>query len=120
MFINYNPNPCNQRVGDCVIRALCVANGDTWEETYRDLMRKGFIMCDMPSSNNVWGAYLQDLGWRRHMIPSRKDYTIRDFCRDHNRGTYILATGSHVVAVKNGDYIDTWDSGDEVPVFYFE
>jgi hypothetical protein len=44
MFINYNPNPCNQRVGDCVVRALCIANNDTWEETYRDLMRKGFIM----------------------------------------------------------------------------
>lgn len=25
MFVKANPNPCNQRVGDCVIRALCIA-----------------------------------------------------------------------------------------------
>jgi hypothetical protein len=54
------------------------------------------------------------------MIPEKEGYTIRDFCRDHNKGTYILATGTHVVAVKNGDYIDTWDSGAEIPIFYFE
>jgi hypothetical protein len=24
------------------------------------------------------------------------------------------------VAVSDGDYFDTWDSGDEVPVYYFE
>ena len=118
MFQYCNPNPCNQRVGDCVIRALSIANNDPWEETYRNLMHKGFIMCDMPSSNNVWGAYLQDLGWRRQMLP--EDYTVKDFCEDHPRGTFILATGSHVVCVKNGDWFDTWDSGDEVVVFYFE
>jgi hypothetical protein len=118
MFVKANPNPCNQRVGDCVIRALCIANDDTWEETYRDLTRKGFIMCDMPSSNNVWSAYLEDLGWKREMIPNN-NYTIKDFCRDHRNGTYILATGSHVVAVIDGDYFDTWDSGQEVPIFYF-
>jgi hypothetical protein len=25
-----------------------------------------------------------------------------------------------VVAVVDGDYYDTWDCGDEVPVYYFE
>jgi hypothetical protein len=28
----------------------------------------------------------------------------------------MLATGTHVVAVIDGNYYDTWDSGDEVPI----
>ena len=26
----------------------------------------------------------------------------------------------HVIAVENGDYYDNWDSGDEVPIYYWE
>ena len=47
-------------------------------------------------------------------------YTIADFCNDHPYGTYILATGTHVVAVIDGDYYDTWDSGNEIPIFYWQ
>ena len=33
------------------------------------------------------------------------------------KGTYVLGTGNHVVAVVNGDYYDMWDSGDEIPAY---
>ena len=32
-------------------------------------------------------------------------------------GTYVLATNNHVVAVVDGNYYDTWDSGDETPIY---
>jgi len=35
------------------------------------------------------------------------------------KGTYIIGTGSHAVAIINGDYYDSWDSGDEIPSFFF-
>ena len=47
-------------------------------------------------------------------------YTVKDFCKDHPVGTYILATGSHVVTVVDGNYYDTWDSGTEVPIYYWK
>jgi len=31
----------------------------------------------------------------------------------------ILATGTHVIAVGDGNYYDTWDSGQEVPIYYW-
>mgnify|MGYP007038282472 FL=1 len=46
-------------------------------------------------------------------------YTVREFCKDHPMGTYVLGTGSHVVAVRDGNYFDTWNSGDEVPIIYW-
>lgn len=79
-------------------------------------------MCDMPSSNAVWGAYLRSNGFRVYAIPNYCPdcYTVEDFCADNPYGRYILATGEHVVAVEDGDYYDTWDSGDEIPIYYWK
>lgn len=121
MYVEINKNPLRKSVGDCVIRAISVAEDQEWDDTYLDLMAKCFMLKDIPSSNNAWGAYLHDLGYKRYIIPDTCPdcYTIEDFTRDHPRGVYILATGTHVVAVRHGDYYDTWPSGGEVPIFYF-
>lgn len=120
-FLMFNPNPKNARVGDCVVRALSIAMRKPWEDVYTDLAAYGFMLCDMPSSNAVWGAYLRDLGYKKAVVTDTCPdcYTVKDFCRDHPSGTFILGTGTHAVAVVNGNYCDTWDSGDEVPVYYW-
>ena len=121
-YIYKNPNPMQKRVGDCVIRGISILTNKSWIYSYICIVIQGFKMYDMPSSNEVWGAYLKSLGYVKRIIPdSCPDcYSIREFCYDHPYGRYLVATGSHVVAIINGDYYDTWDSGDEVPVYYFE
>lgn len=123
MFIYYNPNPDKKTVGDCVIRALTLAFPDhnSWENIYADLTMLGHFEHDMPNSNSVWGLYLTMNGYVREIIPDTCPdcYTINDFANEHPYGTYILATGSHVVGVVNGNYYDTSDSGREVPIYYF-
>lgn len=120
-FLTLNPNPKNARVGDCVIRALSIATRKSWEDIYTALAVYGFMLCDMPSSNAVWGAYLKDQGYERNVVTDTCPdcYTVRDFCRDNPNGIFILGTGTHAVAVVNGNYCDTWDSGDEVPIYYW-
>ena len=119
MWIQQNPNPLGRHVGDCVIRALSIALGESWEKIYLDLCAQGLMMADMPSSNQVWGAYLQSKGFRRYSLPDRcpNCYTVKDFCNDHKNGVYVLGTGTHVITVVNGHYIDDWDSGNNVPDF---
>ena len=121
MFIKSNPNPAQKRVGDCVIRAISIATGQRWISVYIGLMLKGLALYDMPSSNYVWHSYLSDKGFERNMIPDTCPYcyTVKDFCADHPDGIFILGTGTHVIAVIDGNYYDTWDSGDEIPVFYW-
>lgn len=121
-FIPTNPNPKNARVGDCVVRAIAIATNKSWEEVYTRLSVYGFQMCDMPSSNAVWGKYLKDLGYERGIVPDTCPddcYTVANFCRDNPSGIFILGTGEHVVAVSDGDYYDTWDSGNEVPIYFW-
>lgn len=120
-YEHVNPNPKNKNVGDCVIRAIAIATDQLWEDVYLDICIKGYIMSDMPSSNNVWSSYLTEKGWKYHYLQNTCPfcYTINDFCNEHKTGTYILATGSHVVCIKEGKYLDAWDSGDKIPMFYF-
>ena len=46
-------------------------------------------------------------------------YAVKDFARNNPIGTYVLGTGSHVVTVINGDWYDAWDSGDEIPIYFW-
>lgn len=120
-WIYFNPNPLSNRVGDCTIRSLSLALNQDWDSTYLDIVVEGFVLKDMPSSNAVWASYLQENGFNRYIIPDTcpNCYTVSKFAEDHPSGVYILATGTHVVTVKDGNYYDTWDSGDEIPMYYF-
>ena len=122
MWRKYQPNPYGSNVGDCVIRALSLATGKDWESTFIELAIVGFELGDMPSANHVWGEYLKKHGFRRTIIPNTcpSCYTVKDFCADHPVGLYVLATGSHVVTALDGNYYDSWDSGNEVPVYVWE
>ena len=122
MWIPYNPNPRGRTVGDCTIRALAKATGKSWYDVYTGVSLDGYQLADMMSANHVWGAYLRRNGWRRRLISddAPDDYTVADFAADHPRGTYILALDGHVVTVRDGDWYDTWDSGAEIPIYYWE
>lgn len=122
MWQKFNPNPKHERVGDCVVRAICKLTNQTWDNTYCDLALYGLMKCDMPSANSVWGAYLRDKGYERKAIESNCPdcYTVSDFALDHPHGKYLLAISGHVVAVENGDWFDSWDSSDEVPQYYWQ
>lgn len=121
-FIFYNSNPKDIHVEDCVIRGLSLFLDLTWNEIYIFLCEKGFEMKDLPSSNAVWGSFLEDNGYKRTIIPNTCPvcYTVKQFCEDFPLGKYLLGTGDHVLVVIDGNYYDTWDSGDLTPIYYWK
>lgn len=121
-YASYNPNPTKKQVGDCAVRAIAKATGQSWEEAYSALTLQGYWMGDLPNANSVWGAYLRQNGFQRQLIPNTCPdcYTVAEFAADHPHGVYVLALSNHVVCVQDGEYFDSWDSGAEIPLFYWE
>lgn len=76
----------------------------------------------MPSADSVWGRFLYLHGFKpfllEHDCPNC--ITVRQFAELYSKGTYIIGTGSHAVAVINGDYFDSWDSGNEILTFFWK
>ena len=121
MWVEYNENPNGKRIGDCAVRAVSVALGLSWLEAYDLLVHKGAEMGDMPSADAVWGAVLRSAGFVRRGISNYcpECYTVADFAGEHFKGVYVLGLGGHVVTIRDGNWIDSWDSGGEYPQFYY-
>jgi len=118
-YAYYQPNPAGKSVGDCTVRALSKALGQTWEETYVGLCLQGFLDGDMPSSDKVWGNVLKNSGFRKWIVPCdyNGNYTANDFCADNPNGVFVLAFGGHVATVVNSVLMDSWDSSFESPIY---
>ena len=116
MYRYFNPNPCGINTGDCTVRAICAATGMSWDLAFDELCDKAKEIGEMPSSNNAWGQYLQDLGFTYRPLPNTCPFcfSVKDFCKENPKGTFILGTGTHVVTAIDGNYYDAWDSGDEI------
>ena len=125
-FIYYNPNPLQRNnAGDCSIRAITKVlenRGFDWDKTYVAVCVYGFMLGDVISSNDVWGAFLEDQGFQKYFVEKkcRDCFTIDQFCKDHSSGKYVIGTGNHAVAVVDGDIYDTFRSGDMIPIYYFK
>lgn len=120
-YVEFNPNPCGRRVGDCSVRAIAKALDMGWEAAYIALTMNGLQMGDMPSSNSVSGALLRQYGFVRKAIPDTcpNCYTVEDFCEDHPHGTYVLYSNGHVCTCQDGCVFDSWDSTGEIPQYYW-
>ena len=122
-FSAYNPNPEGRSVGDCAVRAISKALDHSWVEVYAGLCLEGFLRGDLPNADSVWGPYLRRHGFARRLIPDDCPdcYTVADFAADHPEGTFILSMpGRHVVTVVDGTVFDSWDSQNEIPVYFWD
>lgn len=122
MWIKCNPNPLGKQTSDCVVRAIAIATDASWRRVYRDLCDLGDVECEMPTTNVVWGIHLNELGGRQFLLPKScpQCITVRAFCERYPTGVYVIGTGSHAVCVIDGDYYDSWDSGSEVPSYFWK
>ena len=121
MYIEYNPNPQGKRTDDCVLRMLTKALDVDWETGSVYALTQQIRESDIFTKNYVWGNLLIRNGYSRHTIPDTCPacYTVKDFCRDNALGTYVIGTGDHVLICIDGDYYDSFDSGDLVPIVYY-
>lgn len=121
MWVKCNINPAKKDVGDCVIRAVGISTDQSWLDVYDAVCLTGREEFDMPSSDAVWGLYLYRQGFEPFILPRRcpQCVTVRAFCQLYPKGAYIIGTGQHAVAILDGDYYDSWDSGNQISSFFW-
>ena len=127
-FVYYQPNSkdLKDRYGDCTIRALSKAMNCTWVEAF-DMM---IPICREAQVSNIFDApaetrnpLIESLGFKYIGISNKrgaKRPTVSEFAKDHPTGRYICNVANHEVAVADGKYYDTWDSGNRYLYGYFE
>lgn len=117
-FQYFQPNPVDLKdsYGDCAVRAIALAEKKGWLESF-DLLTENARAVYCPFTSKVgFEKTLRTLRYTYTGITNRKGTirpTVREFAATHPTGIYILVLANHYVAVKNGKYWDTWDSGDK-------
>lgn len=121
MWKYFNPNPVAAREEDCAIRAVCAALGISWDRAFDMIADNAKQMGAMMHNNAAWGSVLRQHGFTKRIIPNScpNCYTAADFCHDHPRGVYVLGFDRHTATVRDGVLMDTFDSLDEIPIFYW-
>lgn len=121
MYKHYNPNPHGKFVGDCIIRALTKIFDKSWDNIGLEYFIFAYNEKDMPSSNAVLKKFLKQNGYKKKLLPDEcpECYTVDDFSNDFGLGKYIVGTGTHIIAIVNGIIYDSWDSRNEIPLYYF-
>ena len=120
-FIEINLNPLEKKTGDCSIRALMKATGDSWDRVYLKLCDIGFDLKTLPNSKETLEKYLEMTGWIRHKMPKKpsgKRYTVKQLAEERG-GTMIIQVANHFTTIYKGDLYDTWDCSDKSVYNYY-
>lgn len=110
-----NVNPHNRMGGDCVVRAIALALGQSWETTIKELteisLKTGYVLND----RKCYEKYLANKGWVKHNQPKKIDgtkYTGVEFCANQTKWgrNYIARIGGHhMTAIVDCRMNDIWD-----------
>ena len=115
-----NHNPENKRTGDCVIRAIAGATGDSWEDTLDGLVRYAKKLHTSPTNKECWEAYLLgDKGYTKNPMPKLrkgKRVTSKELAKETDA---IIQQAHHVVFSQGGHVVDTWDSEERSVYNYY-
>lgn len=113
----YNPNPLNKNVRDCTFRAYCAAFDITWDEGFDTAVKFAKQLKQLPNEGKVMDMVIEHYGGsidEEYKNKKRGErLTVNQFAMSHPYGIYILCVRGHMVTIKNGEYYDTWDSGDK-------
>lgn len=117
-FTWYNANPKGKIIGDCVLRAISTAEGESWETTYKKMFDLSVKRGEIFNDKKFIEAYLKSIGYTKMKQPRKtnnKKYTGSDWCKELQRignTKTIIANigGHHIVCIKDNKVLDIWNS----------
>lgn len=110
MYEYYNANVRDNQVNDCTIRAISLAEGKSWNETYEELS-------DIAQYH---GILLDDVNFIEPLLDDRYERTcynntyVGDFAKQHPYGTFLITMNGHITCCIDGVIYDTFDCRDRI------
>lgn len=114
-FKYFNANPYNRKTDDCVFRAISLALFQPWKQTVMEMANLSIQTGYSINSSRTIDDYLKSKGWikmRQPRKPNNTKYTGKEFVRSFKIDCVANIGGHHIVCIKNGKVVDTWDSTD--------
>lgn len=125
-YLEKNVNPKNRKTGDCSTRAIVSVLGISYEEALRLQVEESLKCYYDPTSRQVMERVLKRFGYVKLSQPRKYDntkYEVREMdkvltARQMSEGV-VVNVANHYVAIRDGKYIDIWNSGRKCVGNYF-
>lgn len=114
MFRYYNANPRGRRVNDCTVRAISLATGRSWDETFEELSKFAQAQAIMPDDVIYIDEYLERNFEKICGCKDKLKVSVGEFVRSHPRGVYLITMNGHITCSIDGIIYDTFNPKDRL------
>ena len=108
MYRFFNANSKGNFVNDCVVRAISVAEGKSWDKTYEELsemaQQEGILLDDV--------NFVEDYLDKRYSRQCHYSKTVGEFLDEFPQGVYLVTMKGHITVIMDGVLYDTFDCRD--------
>lgn len=113
MFQYYNANPLGRNVNDCSVRAISLAEENSWDETYEKLSffarKQGITFSEIEFIDQ----YLMEQ-YESYCFKKDDFYTVADFLKLKLEGRWLITMSGHITCAIDGICYDTFDPSDRL------
>lgn len=108
-FQYYNNNPLGRHVNDCTVRAIALATGRSWDDTYKELSNYAREQAITFSEVEFINDYLSQQYPRYCQDKSHSVVTVGDFSDLQLQGTWLVTMNGHITCIIDGVIYDIFN-----------
>ena len=112
MYKYYNNNPDNEKLSDCVIRAMTLALDIDYYDIVSLLYENGEKYKCHPLSVDCYGKLLDEYFGLKHYTGYGK--TIGEISKEFKDNILLVRTNGHLTTSMYGNICDIWDCSDKI------
>ena len=117
LYFNLKHTKKDMNIGDCVMRAVTLATGETYEKVWKDMFTLASEMGFFPNDayDRVAEKFLSERGFTRIKLSNKKQKVRTNELLDKSpiciKDKWVIChTTKHWVATYNNIFCDSWDS----------
>lgn len=114
MFCYYNANPLGRKVNDCTVRAISLATGKSWDETYDWLSLYAKSQAIMMDEIQYIDEFLESNFEKLCGCKESIKVTIAQFLETNPFGTFLITMNGHITCCIDGCIYDTFDPSERI------